>query len=125
MPTFLHARVAREEGETGEASAKSRIEIAKGATRDVQRAAPRQTDATITVTLCRPLVAIGRGDRLRRGQSSGEDRSSATCCGDTGVPLLPQDMRMNVTTAATSWFDSACANGGMPYGRGFSPVLGG
>ena len=58
-------------------------------------------------------------------QSSGAERRLLTCCGDTGVPWLPHDIRMYVTTAATSVSDSACANGGMPYGRGLPPVLGG
>ena len=58
-------------------------------------------------------------------QSSGAERRLLTCCGDTGVPWLPHDIRMYVTTAATSVSDSACANGGMPYGCGLPSVLGG
>lgn len=65
-----------------------------------------------------------RGD-WRRKKQRGAERRSLTCCGEIGVPLLPHDIRIYVTTAATSWFDSDCANGGMPYGRGFLNVLGG
>ena len=60
-----------------------------------------------------------------RDQSSGAERKLLTCCGDTGVPWLPHDIRMYVTTAATSVSDKACANGGMPYGCGLPSVLGG
>src|SRR5262249_54600696 len=62
---------------------------------------------------------------LRVDQSSGAERRLLTCCGDTGVPWLPHDIRMYVTTAATSVSDSACANGGMPCGIGLPSVLGG